>query len=60
MLILSSIVLWAVVLIPYLGSVVNLITSITGLGIIITNIIPVREKKDKDTSNKTKSEKNID
>ena len=60
MLILSSIVLWAVGLIPYLGSVVNLITSITGLGIIITNIIPVREKKDKDTSNKTKSKKNID
>lgn len=60
MLILSSIVLWAVGLIPYLGSVVNLITSITGLGIIITNIIPIREKKDKDTSNKTKSEKNID
>ena len=47
MLILSSIVLWAIGLIPYVGSAINIITSLIGLGIIVTNIIPVREKTKK-------------
>ena len=47
MLILSSIVLWAIGLIPYVGSAINIITSLIGLGIIVTNIIPVREKQRK-------------
>ena len=55
MLILSSIVLWAIGLIPYVGSAINIITSLIGLGIIVTNIIPVREK-----TKKTKKTKKTD
>ena len=58
MLILSSIVLWAIGLIPYVGSAINIITSLIGLGIIVTNIIPVREKTNK--TNKTKKTKKTD
>ena len=58
MLILSSIVLWAIGLIPYVGSAINIITSLIGLGIIVTNIIPVREKTKK--TNKTKKTDKIE
>lgn len=59
MLILSSIVLWAIGLIPYVGSAINIITSLIGLGIIVTNIIPVREKQRKQRKQIKLKNKNI-
>ena len=48
MLILSSIVLWLIGLIPYIGSLVALIAIILGLGIIIANL--VLKEKTQDTN----------
>lgn len=39
MLLISAAILWLITLIPYVGSIVNLIASIVGLGIIVINII---------------------
>lgn len=56
MLIVSSIVLWLVKLIPYLGTLVSLVASIIGLGIITSNfILKVNDKKED-----TKQEKNAE
>lgn len=47
MLIVSSIVLWLVKLIPYLGTIVSLVASIIGLGIITSNfILKVNDKEE--------------
>lgn len=43
MLILSAIVLWLVRLIPYAGSIVGFLTSVIGLGIIVSNLV-LKEK----------------
>lgn len=45
-LILSSIVVWAIQLIPYVGSVLSFIIVVLGLGVLIKSIIPKRNKKD--------------
>ena len=52
MLILSSALLWLIKLIPYVGSIVSLIISIIGLGMVIISIIPAR-KKSKSENDKT-------
>ena len=52
MLILSSALLWLIKLIPYVGSIVSLIVSIIGLGMVIISIIPAR-KKSKSENDKT-------
>lgn len=44
MLIISSTVIWFLTLIPYAGTFLNLIFSILGLGIVITNVIPTKKK----------------
>lgn len=43
----SSIVIWLLTLIPYVGSLISFILTILGLGIIIISIIPIKAKKEK-------------
>ncbi len=58
MLIVSSVVLWLLTLIPYVGTIVSFIASVIGLGILVVNIIPIREnKKEKLEKEPTSSEK---
>lgn len=45
MLIVSSVVLWLLTLIPYVGTMISLIASIIGLGILVMSIIPIKENK---------------
>lgn len=45
MLIVSSVVLWLLTLIPYVGTLVSFIASVIGLGILVINIIPMKENK---------------
>lgn len=58
MLIVSSAVLWIVCLIPYVGTIVKLLASIIGLGIITKSVLPInsnkaeKESKKVDTKNK--------
>lgn len=56
MLVLSAAVLWGVALIPYLGSIVSLIVSILGFGIIIKGILP--KKDSTNIANEKNTEKN--
>ncbi len=56
MLILSSIVLWLIKLIPYVGSIVGLITGIIGLGIVTMSLL----KKDKIKETDKNTDKNKD
>lgn len=49
MLIVSSVVFWLLTLIPYLGTMISLIASIIGLGILVMNIIPIKENKKEET-----------
>lgn len=46
-LILTGIVFWAICLIPYLGGFISIIASVLGLGIILTNLIPLKTKSKK-------------
>lgn len=43
-LVLSSLILWAINLIPFVGSLVGFITNVLGLGMIVSNIV-LKEKK---------------
>ena len=54
MLLISAAILWLITLIPYVGSIVNLIASIVGLGIIVINIIPNKKNivNEKNVDNK--------
>ena len=45
MLIVSSVVFWLLTLIPYVGTMISLIASIIGLGILVMSIIPIKENK---------------
>ena len=49
MLIVSSVVFWLLTLIPYLGTMISLIASIIGLGILVMSIIPIKENKKEET-----------
>lgn len=49
MLIVSSVVLWLLTLIPFVGTIISLIASIIGLGILVMSIIPIKENKNKET-----------
>lgn len=53
MLIVSSVVLWLICIIPYVGSIVRFITLILGLGIITKSVLPSDTKK---SDNKVKKE----
>lgn len=44
----SSIVIWLLTLIPYVGGLISFILTILGLGIIVISIIPARTKKKED------------
>lgn len=44
-LVVSSIVIWLLTLIPYVGGLISFILTIVGLGIIAISIIPARTKK---------------
>ena len=52
MLILSSIALWLVELIPYVGSIVGLIAGIIGLGIVTMSLLKKDKTKETDKNNK--------
>ena len=56
MLILSSVVLWLIKLIPYVGSIVGLIAGIIGLGIVTMSLL----KKDKIKETDKNTDKNKD
>ena len=43
----SSIVIWLLTLIPYVGGLISFIITILGLGIIVISIIPIKAKKEK-------------
>lgn len=49
MLIVSSVVLWLLMLIPYVGTIISLISSIIGLGILVMSIAPIKEHKKEET-----------
>lgn len=53
MLVASSIVLWLICLIPFVGSLVSMVTAILGLGIIISSL--VLKEKVEDTKNENKN-----
>ena len=40
----SSLVFWALSLIPFVGSIISLIVTIFGIGIVVINILPRKEK----------------
>ncbi len=52
MLILTSIVIWAIGLIPYVGSILSIVALVIGLGLIITPLV----LKDKSESSESKKE----
>lgn len=60
MLIVSSIILWLIALIPYIGSLISFMAVIIGIGIIVSNIVlknkEAKPKKEK-VQDKTESEK---
>lgn len=45
----SSIVIWLLTLIPYVGGLISFVLTILGLGIIIISIIPAKTKKKEET-----------
>ncbi len=55
-LIITSAILWAICLIPVVGSIVSIVVSILGLGIIVKSILPSKNKDNKE--NKKSKEKN--
>lgn len=55
--IVTSIVIWLLGLIPILGVLVVYIASILGMGIVVTNLIPKRNKKEKEVIEVKKEEK---
>lgn len=54
--IVTSIVIWLLGLIPILGTIVIYIASILGMGIVVTNLIPKRNKKEKEVVIEVKKE----
>ena len=44
MLVVSSIILWAIGLIPYVGSIIEIVAVLLGLGIIVSSIV-LKDKK---------------
>ena len=52
-LIISSIIIWALGLIPYVGTVISIITVVLGLGTLVASII-LKDKKDVDENSSTK------
>ena len=45
-LVLSSLILWAINLIPFVGSLVGFVANVLGLGMIVSNIV-LKEKEAK-------------
>lgn len=45
-LIISGIIIWAITQIPYVGTIISLIITILGLGILTYSIVPKRESKE--------------
>lgn len=45
MLIVSSIVIWLITKVPYIGGLVSFIISVLGLGILVNSILPKKDKK---------------
>ena len=45
LLIVTGIIVWVITELPYIGGVVAFIISVLGLGVLISSILPKREKK---------------
>lgn len=56
-LIITSAILWAICIIPVVGSIVSIIVSILGLGIIIKGILPSKDKDTKENLSKKENTK---
>ena len=56
-LIITSAILWAICIIPVVGSIVSIIFSILGLGIIIKGILPSKDKDTKENLSKKENTK---
>lgn len=46
MLIVSGIIIWAIIQIPYIGKLISLIISVLGLGILVASILHKKSKKE--------------
>ena len=55
--IVTSLVIWLLGLIPVVGAIVVYLVSILGMGIVVTNLIPKRNKKEKEVIEVKKEEK---
>ena len=52
MLIVTGIIVWVITELPYIGGIVAFIISVLGLGVLISSILPKREKKTKESKSK--------
>lgn len=57
MLIVSGVIVWVISELPYVGGIVSFIISVLGLGVLISSLLPKREKKTKES--KSKKEKKV-
>lgn len=62
MLVVSGIIIWVIITLPYIGGIANLIMNILGLGVLISYLLPNKFKtvKDNKKENKTNEIKNND
>lgn len=56
-LIITSAIIWAISLIPVVGSIISIIASILGLGIIVKSILPSKNKANKENKKVKKESK---
>lgn len=52
MLIVTGIIVWVITELPFIGGIVAFIISVLGLGVLISSILPKREKKTKESKSK--------
>ncbi len=52
MLIVTGIIVWVITELPFIGGIVTFIISVLGLGVLISSILPKREKKTKESKSK--------
>lgn len=57
MLIVTGIVIWVLTQLPYIGGLISFIMIVIGLGILVTSILPKKQKSDKEVIENTNEEK---
>lgn len=60
MLIVSGIIVWVISELPYIGGIVAFVISVLGLGVLISSILPKKEKKEKEDSDSKNENKKSD